>query len=226
MPNLVLHVAGRWYKLLKDLGAIGPAGETIHAETVVMDGGNTTPLVVEGKAGGVAQPVSGTVTANQGTAGAAAWPIKGTGFSIPVTLTVTNGVYTIGDVVGGLITLPNMVSANGKRAIIYSVTLGGVVAIPYALWLLSADIATPAADNATFTLVAADEALVRGIVPIYSSDYFAAASAFNVASVRNVGLQVQAGAATTSLYAYLEATATTSPGTTQLFLRIEGEMLD
>lgn len=166
------------------------------------------------------------ITTNQGSAGAAAWPVKGTGFSIPVTLTVTNGAYTIGDVVGGLITLPSMVSANGKRAMVYSITLAGVTAIPYELWFLSADIATPAADNATFTLVAADTALVRGIVPIYASDYFAPASAFNVASLRNVGLQVQAGAATTSLYAYLKATAVTSPGTTQIFLRVEGEMLD
>lgn len=153
-------------------------------------------------------------------------PVKGTGFSIPVTLTVTNGAYTVGHVVGGLITLPNMVSANGKHAIIYSVTLAGVVAIPYELWLMTADIATPAADTAAFTLVAADTALVRGIVPIYASDYFATKANFNVASVRNVGLQVQAGAATTSILAYLKATAVTPPGTTTLYLRVSGEMID
>jgi hypothetical protein len=151
---------------------------------------------------------------------------KITGFSIPVTLTVTNGAYTIGDVVGGLITLPNMVSAVGKHAIVRSITLAGVVAIAYELWFLSADIATPAADNATFTLVAADEALMRGNVPILAADYMAAANAFNVATVRNVGLVVQAGAAATSIYAYLKATAITSPGTTTLYLRVSGEYLD
>jgi hypothetical protein len=91
---------------------------------------------------------------------------------------------------------------------------------------MSADIATPAADNAAFTLVAADEALIRGIVPIAAADYCAAASAFNSACVRGVGLEVQAGAATTSVYAYLKATAVTSPGTTTLYLRVSGEMID
>jgi hypothetical protein len=152
--------------------------------------------------------------------------VRGRGFSVPVTLTVTNGVYTIGDVVGGLITLPGVASANGKHALINSITLSGVVAIAYELWFLSADIATPAADNAPFTLVAADELLVRGIQPISSADYFAAASAFNVASLRGVGLEVQTGVATTSLYAYLKATAVTSPGTTTLYLRVSGEQID
>jgi hypothetical protein len=151
---------------------------------------------------------------------------KGAGFSIPVTLTVTNGAYTIGDVVGGLITLAGIVSANGKHAVINTVDLAGVVAIAYELWFFTADIATPAADNAAFTLVAADEALWRGTVPIATADYCAAASAFNAACVRGVGLEVQAGAATTSLYAYLKATAVTSPGTTTLYLRVSGEMVD
>jgi len=37
-------------------------------------------------------------------------------FSIPITLTVTNDVYTVGDVVGGLITLPAAVRAVGGSA--------------------------------------------------------------------------------------------------------------
>lgn len=152
--------------------------------------------------------------------------VKGNGFSIPVTLTVTNGVYTINDVVGGLITLPGMVSGNGRHALINSIELSGVVAIAYELWFISGQITTPAVDNATFTLVAADELLIRGIVPIAAADYFAAASAFNSACLRGVGLEVQAGAATTSLYAYLKATAVTSPGTVTLFLRVSGEMID
>jgi hypothetical protein len=149
---------------------------------------------------------------------------KGQGFSIPVTLTVTNGAYSIGDVVGGLITLPNIVSANGKRSIIYTITLAGVVAIPYELWFFNADIATPRTDNAVFGLAAADGAKFLGAVPILASDYLAAQTAFNNATLSKVGLTIQG--VTTSIYAYLKATEVTSPGTTTLYLNVAGEFID
>lgn len=176
----------------------------------IQDGGNT--ITVDGS---VSAAVTGTVTA------------KGAGFSIPVTLTVTNGAYTIGDVVGGLITLPNMVSANGKHAIINTITLAGVVAIAYNLFFQSADIiAGTIADGAPYAPAAADGANYRGHVPVATPDYAAPASAFNDSTGRGVGLEVQAGAATTTVYAYLVATAVTSPGTTTLYLRVTGEMVD
>jgi len=146
------------------------------------------------------------------------------GFSIPVTLTVTNGAYSIGDVVGGLITLPNIVSAAGKRAIITTIALAGVVAIPYELWFFTADIATPPADNAAFALAAADGLKYIGTVPIQSGDYYAAQNSFNNATVKSGGLLVQG--TTTSIYAYLKALAVTSPGTTTLYLKVKGLMLD
>jgi hypothetical protein len=152
--------------------------------------------------------------------------VRGTGISVPVVLTVTNGAYSIGDVVGGLITLGGAVSGNGKRSIINSLKLGGVVAIAYELWFMNADITTPAADNAAFTLVVGDMVKQLGVVPISTGDYCAAASAFNQATLRGVGLEVQAGAATTSLYAYLKATAVTSPGTTRLDLIVDFEFID
>jgi hypothetical protein len=80
--------------------------------------------------------------------------------SIKVTLTVTNGVYSIGDVVGGLITFsdavrplvitpgPPFAEDRKRRVVVNSIKLAGVVAIPYELWFFNADIATPAADNA------------------------------------------------------------------------------
>ena len=176
----------------------------------------------------------GDVTINNAAAAAAVnvqdggntLTVDGAGFSIPVTLTVTNGAYTADDVVGGLITLPAMVSAVGKHAMIYSVSLAGVTAIGCELWFLSADIATPAADNAPFTLVVADELLVRAVLPISTSDWHTAASSFAVAQKSQVGIEVEAGAAATSLYAYLVHTSTTSPGTTTMYLRITGEMVD
>jgi hypothetical protein len=146
------------------------------------------------------------------------------GFSIPVTLTVTNGVYTIADVVGGLITFAGAGSAAGKRSMIHTITLAGVAALAYELWFFGANITTPAADNAAFTLVAADAAQCKGVIPINTSDYFAPVSAFNVASLRSVGFEFTCVA--TTLYAYLKAVAVTSPGTTTLTLTIKGEFID
>lgn len=149
---------------------------------------------------------------------------QGKGFNISVTLTVTNGVYTIADVVGGLITFAGAARAAGKRAIINTVVLSGVAALAYELWLFASDIATPAADNAAFTLVAADVAMCKGVIPIAASDYNAPVSAFNVATLRGVGFQYSCTA--TTLYGYLKATATTTPGTTTLTLTIKGEFID
>jgi hypothetical protein len=146
------------------------------------------------------------------------------GFSISVTLTVTNGAYTLAVVAGGLITFAGASTGAGRRAIINTLTLAGVVAVPYELWFFASDIATPAADNSAFTLVAADVAMCKGVIPIAVGDYFAPVSAFNVASLRGIGFEYNCTA--TYLYAYLKATAVTSPGTTTLTLTIHGEFID
>jgi len=150
--------------------------------------------------------------------------VSGNGFSISVPLTVTNGAYSIGDVVGGLITLPAVVSAAGKRGVIYNVTLAGVSALAYHLWLMTADLAAgTVADNAAFALAAGDMPKVVGIVAITATDYAAAQSAFNVASVLKPR---EFSCVATTLYAYLVADATTTPGTTALTLTVSGEWID
>jgi hypothetical protein len=169
-----------------------------------------------------AVPVSGPLTDTQ--LRASAIPMKGVGFSIPVTLTVTNGAYSIADAVGGLITFAGAASAAGKRSIIHTITLAGVAALDYELWFFASDIATPAADNAALTLVAADVAMCKGVIPIAAADYKAPQSAFNVATLRSVGFEFACTA--TTLYAYLKAVATTTPGTTTLALTIKGEFID
>lgn len=138
--------------------------------------------------------------------------------SIQVTLTVTNGAYTVGDVVGGLITLPYATRRTGAPSFLHSLKLAGVEPIPYELWFLNVDLVTPAADNAAMTLVAADLPKVLGIVPITALDYCKAASAFYVACIRGVGLQVMPALGTQVIYAYMKATAVTSPGTTTIYL--------
>jgi len=154
------------------------------------------------------------------------WTSGAGGESITATLTVTNGAYSIADVVGGLITLAGATRLNGGHSIINSIKLSGVSAIPYQLWFFSQDIATPAADNAAFALAAADGLIFLGSVIIAAGDYLAAQTAFNNACLKGVGLQVKSGAATTSIYAYLVATAVTSPGTTTLYLTVDLEYID
>ena len=207
------------------------------ANLAVIDGLSVTKYIKGTGAGSDGDPfisdqtatVSGTVTANLSATDNAvldAIAAKSTGISVTTTLTVTNGAYSVADVVGGLITMASVVSANGKSCILNSLTLAGVNAIPYELWFFNADIATPRADNAVFGLAAADGAICLGVVPIAAIDYYAAQTSFNNACVRGIGLQMKAGAATTSLYAYLKATAVTSPGTTTLYLTCNFEQLD
>jgi hypothetical protein len=144
--------------------------------------------------------------------------------SIVKTLTVTNGAYTAKDVAGGLITFTP--ESPGKKYIINSVKLAGVVAIPYSLVFLSSDIATPAADNAAFALAAADQVKYKGHVSIAAADYVAdSAAAFNLATVDKVGLQIQTTNSTGVFYAYLVAEAVTSPGTTTIILTVDIEEL-
>lgn len=154
-------------------------------------------------------------------------PVKGEGLDFSVNLTVTNGVYTVGDVVGGLITIMNAVSANGKSLLIDSITLSGhTSAIAYELWLLNADLATAnVADNGVFTLAAADVPKMLGVIPVATIDQYQGQNNIFCASVP-VGRKVKAGAATTSIYAYIKALAITSPGVTAMTLNINGRWVD
>ena len=204
------------------------AGGTKNDPAVVTDGPGSRNAFLRGLVKIFADVWSSSLHALgvQGVAGGLPVATKGTGFSIPVTLTVTNGAYSVADVAGGLITLANLASANGKRSIIHTITLAGAAAIPYEMWFFKSDIATPAADNAVFTLAASDQARFLGAVPITTDLYTSAQNAFNFATVSHVGLEVQADAASTSIYAYLKTLVTTSPGTTSLNLVVSGEFLD
>lgn len=152
-------------------------------------------------------------------------PVNSNSLSVTATLTVTNGLYTAQDVVGGLITLASAVRANGKSSILNSLVLTGMTsAISFELWLLNADLVTPIADNGAFAIVAADQPKVLGVIPIGSADqYQAGASGVYAASIGALGKQVKAGAATTSIFGYLKHTTTTTPGTTTLYLTAQFE---
>ena len=141
--------------------------------------------------------------------------------SIQATLTVVDQAYTIGDAAGGLITFSNAVRENGGYALIQSVKFAAVAALAYDLFFMNADLATPAADNAAFTVVVADQPKMLGSIPIAAADYKKGPAAFNVATIRNVGLIVKAAATTKSIYAYLVANAVTQPGSIVHYLTVD-----
>jgi len=154
--------------------------------------------------------------------GAGSSTVKGQGLSFKKTLTVTNGAYTINDVVGGAISLTGLTI--GKRYVFHTLVLGGVAALGYHLWFFETDLATPALDNAASTMVAADIAKCLGVIPIATSDYDAGVSSFNVATKTSLAFEFVPTA--TSVIAYMLADAVTSPGTTVLTLRLNGEQID
>ena len=145
--------------------------------------------------------------------------------SVQATVTVNNGAYTIADVAGGLITFAYAVNENGGAAMVRSIKLAGVAAIAYDLWFMNADLVTPRLNNESFNIVVADEPKYLGHVQIAAGNYVKAESAFYVATVADVGLMVQAAAATQSIYAYMVCTEVTAPGTTTLYLTVDFEPL-
>lgn len=189
-------------------------------------GGVASDMTNNGAAGNgtlrvtVASDSTGQIKLAAGTEQIGTVLAAGHGLSVQATLTVTNGAYTAQDAVGGLITFAGAVRANGKESILNSLLLAGLPsAIPFELWLFNADLATPVADNAAFAMVAADQVKLLGVVPITAADYFQAGAAGTYyASIRGIGAQIKAAAATTSIYAYLKHTTTTSPGVTTLYL--------
>ena len=100
----------------------------------------------------------------------------GNDFSVTVDLTIDAGAYAIGDALGAAMTFAGLASANGKRAIVNTITLAPNDAMPALalnLWLLKADLATPIAKNAAFVYVAADAPNILGVQPITAADYIA-----------------------------------------------------
>jgi hypothetical protein len=155
------------------------------------------------------------------------WVSSGGGESVTLTLTVDNNAYTIGDVVGGLLTFAAATRLNGGHSIINSVKLCGVTAIPYELYFFNADLATAnQLDDAVLTVAAADGLKFLGVVSIAAADYVLPTTAFNNACVKGCGLQVKSTAATTSVYGYLKALQTTTPGTTTIYLTVDFEYVD
>lgn len=153
--------------------------------------------------------------------------VIGEGFSVQVDFLVDAGAYSIGDALAAMGTFAGMSYAAGKHGVITSIVLapnGAMPAIPFNLWILNADLATPIAKNGVFTYVAADAPKILGIIKIEAPDYVPSQNSWNVASLEGRARDYQTVA--TSLYVYLVCTEATAPVATHVYLTLNGVWLD
>lgn len=156
-----------------------------------------------------------TIASNQ-----SAFAVKGSAIRVPVTLTVTDDVYTIGMSAGGRITFANAVSANGKSSKVKSLTLCGCDSpLEYQLVFYGGE-----AWNDHEFLVQPTYIGFCGSIPIAAADYVQEISGLYMATIRDIGLQVQSAA--TTIYGILIAKEVTSPGTTSLYIAVDFEYVD
>lgn len=90
-------------------------------------------------------------------------------FDFTVVPTVTNGAYSAGDIVGGLITFDDIARANNELVLITSVEIACKAAVTpsWTLILFSADpSSTTKTDNAAYSLNAADAFKVIAAIPV------------------------------------------------------------
>jgi hypothetical protein len=176
-------------------------------------------LKVEGVAGGVAQPVSGTVTVGN-EAGSGAYVRPGTSATwglaasenliglvgcpdivVTVTPTVLNSdAYDASDLIFDSTEIAAAVRVAGGTAILQSITLIDKDDQKVAMTLAFANAATDFGELDSAPNIDDTEILtVLGTVAVAVADYvdFGGAS---VATIKNIGLLMKAGAATTSLY--------------------------
>lgn len=119
---------------------------------------------------------------------------------VTVAPTLDTNAYASGDLLFDSAEVANAVRANGGYAILQSVTVLDKADQGVAFTLLIADAATDfGAANSAPDPDDTEAATVLGWIPIAAADYVDL-GASKVACVRNLGLTLKAGAATTSLY--------------------------
>lgn len=129
-------------------------------------------------------------------------PVVGISAKVPVTPTVTSGAYTANDVIGGKLTFADMARVSGGSGWLQSVTIGLKAAITpnLELWLFDADPTnTSLADNAAWSLNAADLGKVFAIVKFAAADWCDGGTP-NVASIEYVR---KYSLTATSMFGYL-----------------------
>ena len=125
---------------------------------------------------------------------------------IAVTPTVTAGLYTANDVVGGIQTIANAVRISGGTGILQSVVVQDL-AMQNAVLQIFLFSATPGTgtytNDAEMDLDDADAGLCIGVIMVAATDYVSVKDN-SIAIVRNIGLPIKLAA--TSLFAVIKTT--------------------
>lgn len=135
---------------------------------------------------------------------------------------ISTSAYASGDVLGGKLTLTDVVNANGLGGFIHSVTVIDQSKQKSRLDLLifGADPAASAfVDNAALAVGAADQPNIIGAIPITAADYLDV-GAIAVATVRGVGLAFDLLAGRALFAVAMCGGAPTYTGTDDLIFRI------
>jgi len=140
---------------------------------------------------------------------------------VTVTPTLDTSAYASGDLLFDSTEIANAVRANGSTAILESITIIDKDDQGMAMSLLIANAATDFGTPNSAPNPDDDEtATVIGWVPVATGDYIDLGGA-RVACIRNIGLLLKAGAATTSLYiAGINGTGTPTYAASGLVLQV------
>ena len=112
------------------------------------------------------------------------------------------GIYASGDLIGGKLTLSNVLEMSGGGGVIHSVVVADKAKQNSALDIVIFDSdpsATTFTDQSALTIADADLLKIVGIIPIAATDYRSFADN-SCADLKSVGLIVK-GSATSTLYA-------------------------
>jgi len=211
------EVGGAVYQRVKlALGADGAAADLAPGQAAMAA---SVPVAIASDQGAV--PVS-LATAPALVASEAVVGLVGTSdLVVTVTPTLDTSAYASGDLLFDATEVANAVRANGYCCVLQSATIIDKADQKVPFTLLFANAAT---DFGTLNSAPdpddTEAATVIGWVPVATADYIDLGAA-SVACIRNIGLTLKAGAATTSLYiAAMNGTGTPTFGASDLVLML------
>lgn len=137
--------------------------------------------------------------------------------------TISTLAYANGDTVGSLINLSDVVHANGLGAYLHSITVTDESAEDTGLsfvFFSENPTGSTFTDNDPVVIDVADRDKILGVVAAEAADYFPVGSGLSVASVRGIGLALEAGDDVTDIWvAVIANEAGTYAGTNDLIFR-------
>lgn len=165
--------------------------------------------------------VVGALPAGESTIGG----VHGWGFDVTVAPTVTNGAYSAGDVVGGLLTFADCSRIADEPVLITGIQVtikAAVLPVPTVVFFSAAP--TVMADNAAYSISAADSLLIRRAVPIVAAGGTVTDHGTpNTYSIDNLAIVMKPASGTRNIVAYLiDTVGVTLTSTSDIQVRLTG----